>query len=217
MSFNLPSFSKKVSKGVIKSSVQLAKNALKRTDDATPRLPVPILSIEYLKIKTVKIATPKEKETNNRNCISDIIPMVDSIKKTGINTRIGCSREEKITPPNFAKDVTDKTSSLSIKAPLKPKKKNLIQRLGDPRIAIINPPRRSTPNHINEEKNDKAEQRLRLKIKSCLIEVRLTIKSETSVKRKKIPPKPKPTTKLFIDKSNGNIDRIPPCKVKTPK
>ena len=110
--------------------------------------------------------------------------------------------------------MTDKTSSLSIKAPLKPKKKNLIQRSGVLRIAIIKAPERRTPNHINEEKNDKAEQRLKLNIKSCSNAVLLTIKSEINVKRKKITPKPKPTTKFSIDKSNDNIDKIPLCMVK---
>jgi hypothetical protein len=142
---------------------------------------------------------------------------VDFINRIEINTRPGCRREEKNVFPNPTKDMTDKTSSLSKKAPLKPKKKNLIHRSGALRIATIKAPIRRTPNHINEEKNDKAEQRLKLNIKSCFTVVLLIMKSEIKVKRKKVTPKIKPTIKLSRDKFNNKIDKIPPCVAKKPK
>lgn len=112
-------------------------------------------------------------------------------------------------------EVTEKTSNLNITAPLKPKKKNLIQRSGDPRRPHIKPPIRSTPNQIREEKKERAEQRLKLKIRSCFITVRLTNKSENRVKIKKNPPKPRPTTRFSKDKFKGKTDSIPPCRHRT--
>ena len=148
------------------SSVQLAKNALKRTEEAIPRLPVPIRSMKYLKINTVTRAVEIETEANNRSCVSRVYPSVEPIKRIGSNTRIGCRNEENRVPPDPANEIIDKTNSRSIRVPLKPKKKNLIQRPGTPRSALSKPPRRSTPNQIMEEKKERAEQRLKLKIRS---------------------------------------------------
>jgi hypothetical protein len=127
--------------------------------------------MKYLKINTVTRETPTETEAKISSCISGAYPIVEPIKRRGIRIRRGCRREEKRAPPKPAKDVTDKTSSLRIRAPLKPKKKNLIQRLESPRRALIKPPRSSTPNNKREEKKERAEQRLKLKIRSRLIEV----------------------------------------------
>jgi hypothetical protein len=99
-----------------------------------------------------------------------------------------------------------------IREPLKPKKKKRVQSSRGPRLPLIKPPKISTPNHTIEEKNESAEQRLKLKIMSRLIEVRLTIRSETTVKRKKSPPKTKPATKFSTVKPKVNIDRTPACK-----
>jgi len=173
--------------------------------------------MKYLKTNTVKRATETETKANIRSCISGVYPIVEPIKKTGSATKAGCKKEEKRVPPNPANDVTEKTSSRSIRAPLKPKKKNLIQSSGAPRRLLIKPPRRSTPNHMREENKERAEQRLKLKIKSRLIEVRLTIKSESNVKKRKIPPKPRPAAKFSRDKFKGRIDRIPPCRDRTPR
>jgi len=173
--------------------------------------------MKYLKTNTVKRAPETETKANIRSCISGVYPIVEPIKKTGSATKAGCKKEEKRVPPNPANDVTEKTSSRSIRAPLKPKKKNLIQSSGAPRRLLIKPPRRSTPNHMREENKERAEQRLKLKIKSRLIEVRLTIKSESNVKKRKIPPNPRPAAKFARDKFKGNIDRIPPCRDRTPR
>jgi hypothetical protein len=173
--------------------------------------------MKYLKANTVTRAAETETETNSRSCVSGVYPIVEPIKRTESRTRTGCRREEKRAPPDPANDVTEKTSSRSIRAPLKPKKKNRIQRSGAPRMALIKPPRRSTPNHMREEKRERAEHRLKLKIRARLIEVRLTIKSESNVKKRKIPPKPRPTTKFSRDKFKGSIDRIPPCRDRTPR
>jgi hypothetical protein len=66
--------------------------------------------------------------------------------------------------PNPAKDIMERTNKRSIRAPLKPKKKNLNQRWGAPRMALIKLPRISTPNKTREEKKESTEQRLKLKI-----------------------------------------------------
>ena len=158
-----------------------------------------------------------ETETNSRNCVSETIPIVEPKKRTETRTNTGCRSEEKRAPPVPAKEVTDRTSSRRIRAPLKPKKKNLIQRAGAPRRPLINPPRSNTPNHTREEKKERAEQRLKLKIRSRLIEVPLTTKSESNVKRRKAPPKPRPVTKFSRYKLKGRSDRIPPCRHRTPR
>ena len=149
----------------------MARKALKRTEEAMPRLPVPTLSMEYLKINTATREAETETKAKTRRCISEVTPKVERIKTIGIKTRTGCRREENSVPANPAKDVTDKTSNRSMRAPLKPKKKNLIQRCGAPRRAVIKAPRRSTANQIREEKKDSPKQRLKLKIRSCFIEV----------------------------------------------
>ena len=182
-----------------------------------PRLPVPTRSMKYLKINTVKRAAETETEAKSRNCVSGVYPIVEPIKRRVNRTRTGCKREEKRVPPAPENDVTDRTSSRSIRDPLNPKKKNLIQMSGAPRRELIKPPRRSTPNHMREEKNERAEQRLKLKIRSCLIEVRLTIQSENNVRKRKIAPKPRPTTKFSRDKFKGSIDKIPPCRDRNPR
>jgi hypothetical protein len=123
-------------------------------------------------------------------------PSVEPIKLREMRIRTGCRKEENKVPPNPENEVTEKTSNLSISAPLKPKKKNLIHRTGDPRRLHIKQPKRSTPNQMREEKKERAEQRFKLKIKSRFIIVRLINKSENNVKTKKKPPKPRPTTRF---------------------
>ena len=141
--------------GAIRPSVQLAKKALKSTEEAMPRVPVPTRSMKYLKANTVKrdIETEVKAKTN---CSSKVYPIIESIKRIGSATRAGCSREEKRVLPNPAKDVMERTNRRRIRAPLKPKKKNLIQSSGAPRRALIKLPRRSIPNHISEEKKERA-------------------------------------------------------------
>jgi hypothetical protein len=55
-----PSCSKKFSKGEFKSSVQLARNALNRIEELIPIVFLPILSMKYLKKRTIKIGTDKD-------------------------------------------------------------------------------------------------------------------------------------------------------------
>jgi hypothetical protein len=78
----------------------------------------------------------------------------------GSAAKTGCNREEKSVPPTLAKEVMEKTNKRSIRAPLKPRKKNLIQSSGAPKSELIKEPRRSTPNHISDEKKERAQQRL---------------------------------------------------------
>jgi len=115
-------------------------------------------------------------------------PITDPIKKMGMMHKAGCKREEKNILPKSAKDVVENTNKRSISAPEKPKKTNLTQRFGVSRKTLIKVPRKITPNHIRQEKRERAEQRLRLKIGSPFIELRLITKSDAKVKEKKIPP-----------------------------
>jgi len=203
--------------GAIRSSVQLAKKALKRTEEAMPSVPVPTRSMKYLKANTAKTAIETEVKAKIRICISRVYPITEPIKNMGSATKAGCKREEKRLPPNPAKEVTERTNRRRIRAPLKPKKKNLIQSSGAPRRPLIKAPRRSTPNHTREEKKERAEQRLKLKIRSFFIEVWLINKSESNVRMRKLAPKPRPTAKFSKERFNGSRDRIPPCRDRTPR
>ena len=152
--------------------------------------------MKYLKANTVNRVTETEVTTNIGICASKIKPIAELIKKTGNAAKAGCKREENRVLPKSAKEVTERTSKRSIRAPLKPKKKNLIQRFGAPRKAPIKLPRMMIPNQTREEKKERAEQRLKLKTRSLFMEVRLIIKSESKVRKKKIPPKPRPRAKF---------------------
>jgi len=110
------------------------------------------------------------------------------MKKMGMVHKAGCKREEKRILPKSAKEVVENTSKRSISAPEKPKKKNLIQRFGSSRKTLVKLPRKITPNHIRQEKRERVEQRLKLKIGSLFIELRLITKSDAKVKERKIPP-----------------------------
>jgi hypothetical protein len=92
------------------------------------------------------------------------------MKTMGRAARAGCRREEKTVPTNSLKDVTERTSKRRIRAPLKPRKKNLIQSSGVPRRALIRLPRIMIANQTREEKKERAEQRLILKMRSFFME-----------------------------------------------
>lgn len=119
-------------------------------------------------------------------------PITGPIEKMGITHKAGCKREEKNVLPKPAKDVVENTSKRSISAPQKPRKKNLNQRFGFLRRTVIKLPRKMTPNHIRQEKRERAEQRLKLKMGSLFIEPWLTTKSDAKVKERKIPPNAMP-------------------------
>jgi hypothetical protein len=173
--------------------------------------------MKYLKTKTAKRDTQTEVKIKTRICSSRVYPIADPIKKIGSATKAGCKREEKRVPPNPAKEIIAMTKRRSIRAPLKPKKKNLIQRCGAPRRTLIKLPIISTPNHTREEKKDKAEQRLQLKIRSLFMELLLITKSESRVRIKKLAPKTRPKEKFWKERFKGRRDRIPPCRDKTPR
>jgi hypothetical protein len=182
-----------------------------------PRVPVPTRSMKYLKANTVKRDTETEVKAKTRICISAVYTIAEPIKNRGSATKVGCSREEKRVLPNPAKEVMERTNRRRIRAPLKPKKKNLIQSSGAPRRALIKLPRISIPNHMSEEKKERAEQRLRLKIGAFFMEVWLIMKSESKVRTRKPAPKPRPTAKFWRERFKGRIDRIPPCRDRTPR
>jgi len=82
----------------------------------------------------------------------------------------------------------EKTTRRSISAPQKPRKKNLIQKIGLLRKTLITLPRKINPNHIRQEKRERAEQRLKLKIGSVFIKLQLIAKSDNKVTKRKNPP-----------------------------
>lgn len=118
---------------------------------------------------------------------------------------------------NFAKETIKRTNKRSIRAPPKPKKKNLIQSSGTPRKALSRLPTIITPNHTREEKKERAEERLQLKIGSFFMKMLLIIRSESKVRMKKLAPNPRPTTKFSRETLKSRIDRIPPCIDRTPR
>jgi len=141
-----------------------------------------------VKRNTVSTATKIETRRKIGSSASRPYPIVEPIKKMGMVHKAGCKSDEKNLPPKSAKEVVENTNKRSISAPQKPKKKNLTQRFGFPRKALIKLPRKITPNHIRQEKRERAEQRLKLKIGSLFIELRLITKSDAKVKERKIPP-----------------------------
>ena len=127
MSWLLPSCSKKCSRGVFRSSVQLAKKALNKTEELMPTAPLPTRSIKYLKTNTIKRGIEIEVKATMRSCRFRVKPIIAAKNKTENVANRGCRRAEKIVPTNPANEVTEKTSRRSIRAPLNPRKKNLIQ------------------------------------------------------------------------------------------
>lgn len=184
---SLPSFSKKASRGAFRPSVQLARKALNMEEEAIPRVLLPTRSKKYVKRNTVSTAMRIETRRKMGSCVK-LYPVTDFTKKMGMVHKVGCKREEKNILPGSAKDVVENTNKRSIRAPQKPKKKNLTQRFVVSRKTLIRLPRKITPNHIRQEKRERAEQRLKLKIGSPFIELRLTTMSDAKVKERKIPP-----------------------------
>jgi hypothetical protein len=170
-----------------------------------------------LKAKTDKRDTETEANVKTRSCISRLYPIADPMKTMGKAARAGCKREEKTVPTNPLNEVTEKTNIRSIRAPLKPKKKNLIQSSGAPRRELIKLPRMTIANQMREEKKERAEQRLKLKMRSFFMKLYLIITSENKVRTKKLAPKLKPATKFSRERFRGRIDRIPPWRTKTPR
>jgi hypothetical protein len=65
----------------------------------------------------------------------------------------------------------ENTNKRIINAPQKPRKKNLTQTFGLLKNELITLPRKTNPNNIKQEKRERAEQRLKLKIGSAFIEL----------------------------------------------
>lgn len=141
-----------------------------------------------MKRNTVTTAMKIETKRKMGNCISRPYPITEPIKKMGIVHKMGCKREEKNVLPKSANDVVENTNKRSVSATQKPKKKDLTQRFEFSRKTLIKLPRKTIPNHIRLEKRERAEQRLKLKIGSPFMELRLITKSDVKVKKKKIPP-----------------------------
>lgn len=134
---------------------------------------------------------------------------MELMKSSGTEAKTGCNSEENMVPPKPAKEVTERISKRRINAPLKPRKKKRNQSSGAPRSALIKPPKRSTPNQRMEEKKESPEHRLKLKMRAFFIELRLIIKSESTVRTKKLAPNPRPIAKFSKERFNDRIDRTP--------
>jgi hypothetical protein len=145
-----------------------------------------------MKRNTASAAIKIETRRKMGSCVSRLYPITEPIKKMRMVHKTGCRREEKNILLRPAKDVVENTNKRSINAPQKPKKKNLTQRFGFLRRTVIKLPRKMTPNHIRQEKKERAEQRLKLKMESLFIEPWLTTKSAAKVKERKIPPNTTP-------------------------
>lgn len=187
---SLPSFSKKLSRGAFKPSVQLARKALNKEKEDIPTVFLPTLSNKRMKRNTVNVTIETEPKTIIESAPKPS-PVIEPAKKIDEVHKAGCKREEKVLFPTSAKDVVENTNKRSISAPLKPRKKNLTQRLGFLRKANVRLPKKIQPNQIRQEKRERTEQRLKLKIGSLFMELRLTVKSDNKVKKRKVPPKVK--------------------------
>jgi hypothetical protein len=82
----------------------------------------------------------------------------------------GCKKEEIVIPPRLAKETVVNTNNRRIKVEQKPRMKNLFQTLRFPRKKLTTLPRKMKKNQIEHEKRDRAEHRLKLKIRSFFIQ-----------------------------------------------
>lgn len=98
--------------------------------------------------------------------------MTDSMKKMGMVHSAGWRIDEMKISLRFAKDVVEKTSKRRMRATEKPKRKSLTQTMVFSRKTLMRLPRKMKPNHIRQEKRERAEQRLKLKTGSFLIKPR---------------------------------------------
>ncbi len=143
------------------------------------------------------------------------LPITEPIKKMGMMHSAGCRMDEMKTPLRSANDVVEKTNKRRMRATEKPKRKSLTQTLGFLRKTLTRLPRKMKPNHVRQEKRERAEQRLKLKTGSLLIKTRWMMKSASEATEKKTVPKIKPKARPKEVGRNRKIVRRPPSTHKT--
>jgi len=157
----------------------------------------------------------KTKTTERRKKFVPRFPMTDPMKKMGMTHSTGCRIDETKTPLRSANEVVEKTNKRRMRATEKPKRKSLTQTTGFPRRTLMRLPRKMKPNHARQEKRDRVEQRLRLKIGSFLIKPLQIMRSVSETKERKNVPKIKPKAKPKELGDNGKNARSPPSKHRT--
>jgi len=98
--------------------------------------------------------------------------MLGLMETMGTMHNAGCKRDETKTLPRLANDVVESTNKRSMSAARKPKRQILTQTLELLRTALMRLPSKMKPNHVRQEKRERPEQRLRLKIGSVFIQLR---------------------------------------------
>jgi len=97
------------------------------------------------------------------------LPMMETTIKMEVAESAGCKIEETNTPSRSENDVVEKTRKRRMRAKEKPRRKSLAQTKEFPRKKLVKPPTKIKPNHIRQEKRERAEQRLKLKTGSFFI------------------------------------------------
>jgi len=96
--------------------------------------------------------------------------MLELMETTGTMHNTGCKRDETKTLLKLANDVVENTNKRSISAAGKPKRRSLTQTSELSRAALMRLPSKMKPNHVRQEKRERPEQRLRLKIGSVFMQ-----------------------------------------------
>lgn len=81
----------------------------------------------------------------------------------------GCRMEEAKALLKLANDVVENTNKRRINVAQKPRRQSLIQGFGFLRKALRMLPRKMSPNQVMQEKRERAEHRLKLKMGSVFI------------------------------------------------
>jgi len=147
MSCSLPSFSKKLSSGSFRFSVQFAINALKREKEDILNVFLPMRSKEDVKKKTVSKAKKTEDKSKKKKETPRLYPIRGLIRKTGMMHNIGCNKEETKTLPVLTKDIVKNTTERRINTAQNPNKKSLTQTSTLLRKTLTALPRKMNPNH----------------------------------------------------------------------
>ncbi len=195
----------------LRFSVQFATNALKRGMEGIPRSLSP-LRFRISVNKETSSKAMKTKIANKRMKDASKLPAASPVKKRVRVHNAGCKKEERKTCLRLANDIVENTSKRSIRTAEKPRRKSLTQIVLFSIKILTRLPRKMKPNHVRQEKRERAEQRLKVKIGSFLRKLEQVMISDTETMQKKVAPKmePKARPKKLVCK--GKITRIPPIR-----
>ncbi len=87
------SFSRRLSKGSFKSSVQFAKKTFRTERDFTPRIFIPMRLRKNMKQKTAKTLTISDDANKSRVEEAETWPLIPLMKTIGIAYNAGCKIE----------------------------------------------------------------------------------------------------------------------------